>query len=698
MSAAPTADHEVSSSQSAVDPSSAASESSSEAVGNPAAASAVPPATTPSPNTPDPSESSQVGISPATAVSSSTTSEVAASGIASASSLEVGSRPPEPSASNTSPSEEPPSGGENSSPSVIDSGRDHSADVATDNVTVTIDQVAPCPSSESLLLANGLTKKESSVDASPTEMPSPAKDELPSQTPLVGDQKSEPIAPSLPLKGGISLSGDGFILIIFAFIAMSVMFVEIVILPSLPEIAQQDGFKQDASWISWVLASYNLVGAISTPIFSGLGDLYGRKKMMIICLCIYGCGLILGGFSMNMMWLLASRAIMGVGMATFPLAFAIIRQTFQPRLIPMAIGIVSAMFSIGVSLGFIGGGALLLVMKWNEIFFVIAPIVAIATLLIAWRINAPHVKPPPGTSIDFGGCGLLTVGLLCFLIPLSQASVWGWKSPETLTPIVLSPFILVGFVFYELKQGRPLVDIRLMSRRNVFVVNMVMLCFGFGMFMLFQSLPFFIANPKKFGGFGKSKPIDIGILMVSASVTQLICAPIVAKLIRIIGPGVTLSTGTFLAALCYALFVPFHATETDIIALNAFSGVGLTFTMVSNINVMAQGTSQQEFSIAAGMNALFRILGGSVGPCVSQAIMDANKQKWRPSPYAPEREFTTEEGFMWVWGVAAMGVFLSHLLSLSVRGLFDSCKRLLERKSGMSKESQLPLQPVVGGE
>src|SRR5512137_866335 len=178
----------------------------------------------------------------------------------------------------------------------------------------------------------------------------------------------------------LSLKGNGIILAILAAMAMMVMFIEIMLVPALPHIAME--FPEDSEWVSWVLSAYLLSGAVATLLLGRFGDIYGKKRVMIFALSVYCVGLIGCAVSWSMGSLIVFRAVQGVGMGVFVLAFGIIRDTFPGRLIPVAIGLVSAMFSVGVSIGLLAGGYIVSRLSWRDAFYIVIPLMITLTILV----------------------------------------------------------------------------------------------------------------------------------------------------------------------------------------------------------------------------------------------------------------------------------------------------------------------------
>ncbi|HOK28105.1 MAG TPA: MFS transporter, partial [Methanomassiliicoccaceae archaeon] len=187
------------------------------------------------------------------------------------------------------------------------------------------------------------------------------------------------------------------ILAVLASLALMTMFVEIMLVPALPAMVRD--FPQQAGWIPWVLSIYMLVGAVVTPLVGRLGDMYGKKRVLIAVMVLYLIALLGGGFSIaisealfgapSIFVLLFFRALQGVGMGMFTLAFGIVRDTFPPAKVPMAIGIIPSMFAVGVSIGLIGGGWITSVGRWNDAFYAVTMPFLALTVASAYLIKEP---------------------------------------------------------------------------------------------------------------------------------------------------------------------------------------------------------------------------------------------------------------------------------------------------------------------
>ena len=144
-----------------------------------------------------------------------------------------------------------------------------------------------------------------------------------------------------------------FILVLLSSTLLVVMFSETMLLPAIPEIMQD--FNIPYSTAAWIFSAYLIVAAVMTPIAGKLSDIYGSKKILLTLLVLYIVGVVVGGFSENISFLLASRVIQGVGLAAVPVAFSIIRDSFPPEKLAMPVGVFSSAASGGSVVGLLVG-------------------------------------------------------------------------------------------------------------------------------------------------------------------------------------------------------------------------------------------------------------------------------------------------------------------------------------------------------
>ena len=169
-----------------------------------------------------------------------------------------------------------------------------------------------------------------------------------------------------------------------------VMYAETMLTPAIPTLIKEFNITYGTS--SWILTIYLLTGAVMTPIAGKLSDIYGKKKVLLIILIIYVTGVSIAGFSTNISILLIARALQGIGISMFAIAFSIVRDQFPREKMAIGQGIITSMFAAGAVIGLSIGGFIIQHYGWRTTFFTIIPI-AIALLFINWRfLNIDQVK------------------------------------------------------------------------------------------------------------------------------------------------------------------------------------------------------------------------------------------------------------------------------------------------------------------
>ncbi|HEY9492728.1 MAG TPA: MFS transporter, partial [Nitrososphaeraceae archaeon] len=157
------------------------------------------------------------------------------------------------------------------------------------------------------------------------------------------------------------------VLAILSCIATMVMYAETMLIPAIPDLINY--FHVSYSMSSWILTAYLVSGAVMTPIAGKLSDIYGRKKILLIIMVIYAVGVSLSGFAANIYFMLIARAIQGIGMSMFPIAFGIVRDQFPREKISIGQGIITSMFASGAVMGLAVGGIIVQNYSWRTTFF-----------------------------------------------------------------------------------------------------------------------------------------------------------------------------------------------------------------------------------------------------------------------------------------------------------------------------------------
>ncbi len=246
---------------------------------------------------------------------------------------------------------------------------------------------------------------------------------------------------------------------------------ETVVGVALPSIRTDLGMSQVAS--HWVINAYLLVFAGLAAAGGRLGDIVGHGPLIIVSLIIFGLASLACGFAQDGSWLIASRAVQGIGAAIiFPVSMAMIMIVFPPEQRGAALGIYGAIGSVSLALGPLVGGFFTGMLSWRWIFWINpAIVVVIALVVVTTWIRPPHKGP--AARIDYWGLLTLVGGLGMLVFAIMQGPEWGWLRPAIVALLVGGVAVLTIFIVVERRISMPLIDVDLFRGATFSASNLV---------------------------------------------------------------------------------------------------------------------------------------------------------------------------------------------------------------------------------
>jgi EmrB/QacA subfamily drug resistance transporter len=393
-----------------------------------------------------------------------------------------------------------------------------------------------------------------------------------------------------------------------------------LVAPALSTIGKDLGASTSAT--SWVLTAYLLSASVLTPILGRLGDMIGKRKVLIVVLTILLVGAVLAALAPNLGTLIVGRALQGAAGAVMPLSIGIVRDELPKEKVSVTIGLLSAIFGIGAGVGIVAAGPIVEHLSWHWLFWLPAVLVVIALLGAVFGMPESPVRKPG--RLDMLGTGVLAVSLVAILLAVSEGETWGWGDVKTVGLLVLGTVALVAFVLVELRVAEPLIDVRLFAVRGVWTAHVVALVFGFAMFGTFVLVPTLLQLPSALGyGFGKDVT-QAGLFLLPTVVMMVIAGPIAGILVRRIGPKPPMLLGGIAIVIAFLLPAIAHGELWQVVVSGVFTGIGIGLALAACSNAIIESVPANQTGEAISANTVVRTIGSSVGTAVIAALITSH--------------------------------------------------------------------------
>jgi EmrB/QacA subfamily drug resistance transporter len=424
--------------------------------------------------------------------------------------------------------------------------------------------------------------------------------------------------------------------------------------------------------VTWVMTANLLSAAIFTPILGRVGDIVGKKRVLVAVLVALTLGSFLAAVAPTIGVLIVARVIQGAAGAVFPLSYAIIRDEFPaPRIAP-AIGAISAIIAAGGGLGLVLAGPVVDALGYPWLFWI--PMVVVAVAAVSAQAFVPDSPVRHPGRINWLAAVLLSIGLVSLLLALSRAPASGWFSPTVIGLLLTSAVVLAVWMTAELRSANPLIDMRMMRLPAVWTTNLVALLFGAGQFAIFAFLPQLIETPDDTGyGLGASIT-EAGALLLPMVFTMFAAGIISGRIERVFNSKAQLVTASTLSVVAFLSLAFAHDQRWQLAAAAAVFGTGLGLALTSLMNLIVTSVPASQTGVASGMNANFRTIGGAIGAALMGSIVTANLQA---TGFPEESGYTL--GFLLIAGVSIAAV----IAALAV----PSARRAPARRTLMATES-----------
>lgn len=410
--------------------------------------------------------------------------------------------------------------------------------------------------------------------------------------------------------------------------------------------------------VAWVITIFSLVGAISTPVFGKLGDIFGKRRMILVGVLSTTMGSVVCLAAPSFGVLLIGRALQGLALPLSALVYSLMRDIFPRRHLTLAVSITFSGVGVVTIAGPFLAGWLTDAFGYRGPFWFLLLLPLISGLLIMAFV--PETPLRNRTRVDWPGALLLGLGVLGILLGVGQGPAWGWSSSSVLGLIGGGIALLVIWGFYEHanRDNGPLVNLRLLGSRPVATTMIVGMLTTTAIAGAATLIPIMVQTPHQAGyGFGASA-LGSASFTVLAGVTTTAFGMLLGVMAKRLGMRTPLIAGCLVLALGVASLAFWHTERWQVIVFWAIAGIGggITYGAIPNLVVAAVPAEQQ--GVGSGMVGLLQNVGAATGLQALFAVMLLNV-----SVYVQGSPLYSNDSFVWGFLMCAGCAVVAGLVS-----------------------------------
>ncbi|MFE9444725.1 MFS transporter [Streptomyces sp. NPDC006602] len=448
-------------------------------------------------------------------------------------------------------------------------------------------------------------------------------------------------------------SRSNAVVAVLAFAGIVVALMQTLVIPIVPELPKL--LDASASNTAWAVTATLLAAAVATPVVGRLGDMYGKRRLLLVSIVLLIAGSVVCALSDSVIPMIAGRALQGLAAGVIPLGISIMRDVLPAERLAGSTAMMSASLGVGGALGLPSAAFIADKWDWHLLFWTSAALGAVAFALVLTLV--PESKVRAGGRFDLVGSLGLSAGLVTLLLAVSKGGDWGWTSPTTLGLAIASVVILLAWGLYELRSSQPLVDLRTTARPQVLFTNLASVALGFSMFAMSLVLPQLLQLPEATGyGLGKSM-LTVGLVLAPQGLVMMAMSAVSAGITKAKGPKLTLMIGALIVAAGYSLNIVLMSEVWHLVLVSCVIGGGIGFTYGALPALIMGAVDPTQTGAANSLNTLMRSLGTSFASAIAGVILAQMTTDYGGFP------LPSENGFKVVMAIGAGAALLAFLFA-----------------------------------
>jgi EmrB/QacA subfamily drug resistance transporter len=399
------------------------------------------------------------------------------------------------------------------------------------------------------------------------------------------------------------------------FALFMIMLDNTVVNVALPSI--QRSLHASTASLEWTVNAYTLSFAVLLVTGGRLGDLFGRRRVFLAGVVVFALSSGAIGFSPSDTWLVAWRAVQGMGSAMMmPATLSIITNAFPPAERGKAIGTWAGVSAMALAIGPVLGGFLVESVSWQSIFFLNLPVAVGAILVTLFAVRESRDETV-AQRVDVLGVLTLTSGLAALVLALVEGNTWHWGSTREIVLLVLAALALSAFAFVERRQQAPMVDFSFFRSRTFLGANIVAFIVSFAMLAMFFFMALYMQNVLHY------TPLQAGLRFLPSTLMIVLLAPAAGRLADRVGsrPLMVFGLVSVSGALFWESFLAVSSGYGALLGGFMLMGIGMAFVMSPMSTAAMNSVEQTKAGVASGILSMNRMVGGTFGVAVLGAMV-----------------------------------------------------------------------------
>jgi MFS family permease len=446
---------------------------------------------------------------------------------------------------------------------------------------------------------------------------------------------------------------DRSIVAVLAGTGLIAAFMQTLVTPIIPELPHLlDSVPTDTSW---VLTSTLLAAAIATPITGRLGDMYGKRRIVLVLLAIMTAGSVIAALSDSVIPMIVGRSLQGIGLGVISLGISILRDVIHPKNLGGAVALVSATLGIGGAIGLPVAALIADNFSWHYLFWLATVLSLVALAVVFWIVPVSTLRT--AGRFDFVGAAGLAVGLVGILLGVSKGTEWGWSSPGILALLIGGLAVLLAWGSFELRTPHALIDLRVAARRPVLLTNLASISVGFAFFITSAALPILLQAPTTTGVAFGLPLLAASLCLMPLGIVMFFTSPYAARLSSARGPRTSLILGSSILAATFGAAIFLTGEVWHIVLISTLVGLGVGFAYAAMPTLIMNAVPPSETAASNGLNSVMRTLGSTVAATIVGVILSTQVV------VSQDIAIPTTEAFQLTFGLGAAVALVGVLIA-----------------------------------